>query len=164
MQAGNRSETGVPASTRELTYFGKLRRIRSLESSALLLKFSMRAVAVIGIGKTPFGAFPDRDIRSLAVEAVQNSLADSSVDARQIEAFYLGNFAGPSFVGQNHLAPYVGLASGLAPGVAVYSHRGRLRIEWIRLFSCRPERGRRPVRSGACSGCRKDDLADRLPR
>jgi acetyl-CoA C-acetyltransferase len=31
-----------------------------------------------------------------------------------VEAFYLGNFAGPSFVGQNHLAPYVASAIGIA--------------------------------------------------
>jgi acetyl-CoA C-acetyltransferase len=72
----------------------------------------MRPVAVIGIGKTAFGAFPDRDLRSLAVEAVKNALADGSVQAAKVEAFYLGNFAGPSFVGQNHLAPYVGTAAG----------------------------------------------------
>jgi acetyl-CoA C-acetyltransferase len=30
-----------------------------------------------------------------------------------VEAFYLGNFAGPSFAGQNHLAPYVASALGL---------------------------------------------------
>jgi acetyl-CoA C-acetyltransferase len=72
----------------------------------------MRPVAVIGIGKTAFGAFPDRDLRSLAVEAVKNALADGSVKAAAVEAFYLGNFAGPSFVGQNHLAPYVGTAAG----------------------------------------------------
>jgi acetyl-CoA C-acetyltransferase len=72
----------------------------------------MRPVAVIGIGKTAFGAFPDRDLRSLAVEAVRNALADGSVRASAVEAFYLGNFAGPSFVGQNHLAPYVGMAAG----------------------------------------------------
>src|SRR5437763_11427594 len=65
----------------------------------------MRAVAVIGIGKTAFGAFPDRDLRSLAVEAGQKCLADANVSPSKIEAFYLGNFAGPSFVGQNHLAP-----------------------------------------------------------
>jgi acetyl-CoA C-acetyltransferase len=69
-------------------------------------------VAVVGIGKTPFGAFPDRDLRSLAVEAVENALRDATVDPKQVEAFYLGNFAGPSFVGQNHLAPYVGMAAG----------------------------------------------------
>src|SRR5947208_481461 len=73
----------------------------------------MRAVAVIGIGKTAFGAFPDRDLRSLAVEAGQKALENAGVAARQIEAFYLGNFAGPSFVGQNHLAPYIAGALGI---------------------------------------------------
>ena len=73
----------------------------------------MRPVAVIGIGKTHFGAFPDRDLRSLAVEAGQNALADAHVQPSQIEAFYLGNFAGPSFVGQNHLAPYVAAGLGI---------------------------------------------------
>lgn len=73
----------------------------------------MRPVAVIGIGKTAFGAFPDRDLRSLAVEAGQKAIQDSGVQAADIEAFYLGNFAGPSFVGQNHLAPYVASAMGI---------------------------------------------------
>ncbi len=67
----------------------------------------MRPVAVVGIGKTPFGAFPDRDLRSLAVEAGEKALHNASVPPGRIEAFYLGNFAGPAFVGQNHLAPWV---------------------------------------------------------
>ncbi len=74
----------------------------------------MRPVAVVGIGKTAFGAFPDRDLRSLAVEAIEHALLDANVPASSVEAFYLGNFAGPSFVGQNHLAPYVGTAAGFA--------------------------------------------------
>lgn len=74
----------------------------------------MRSVAVVGIGKTAFGAFPDRDLRSLAVEAGQKCLADAHVSPSQIEAFYLGNFAGPSFVGQNHLAPYIAGAMGIS--------------------------------------------------
>ncbi|HWZ33942.1 MAG TPA: thiolase domain-containing protein [Bryobacteraceae bacterium] len=73
----------------------------------------MRPVAVIGIGKTAFGAFADRDLRSLAVEAGQKSMADAHVSPSQVEAFYLGNFAGPSFVGQNHLAPYIAGAMGI---------------------------------------------------
>lgn len=73
----------------------------------------MRPVAVIGIGKTAFGAFPDRDLRSLAVEAGQAALEDAHVQPSQIEAFYLGNFAGPSFAGQNHLAPYIASAMGI---------------------------------------------------
>jgi len=73
----------------------------------------MRPVAVIGMGKTAFGAFPDRDLRSLAVEAGQKALADAHVEPGTVEAFFLGNFAGPAFVGQNHLAPYVASALGI---------------------------------------------------
>ena len=72
----------------------------------------MQPVAVVGIGKTAFGAFPDRDLRSLGKEAIGQALADAHVPAGKVEAFYLGNFAGPSFVGQNHLAPYLGTAAG----------------------------------------------------
>ncbi len=67
---------------------------------------------MIGIGKTAFGAFPDRDLRSLGIEAIRHALTDADVTPAVVEAFYLGNFAGPSFVGQNHLAPYIGLAAG----------------------------------------------------
>src|SRR5437868_8110196 len=73
----------------------------------------MRPVVVIGIGKTAFGAFPDRDLRSLAVEAGQKALENAGITPKRIEAFYLGNFAGPSFVGQNHLAPYIAGSLGL---------------------------------------------------
>src|SRR6266849_2280630 len=73
----------------------------------------MRPVAVIGAGKTPFGAFPDRGLLSLAVEAGEKCLGSAKVSPGQIEAFYLGNFAGPAFVGQNHLAPYVSTALGI---------------------------------------------------
>jgi acetyl-CoA C-acetyltransferase len=73
----------------------------------------MRPVAIIGLGKTPFGAFPDRDLRSLAVESANKAIANSGVQKEQIEAFYLGNFAGPSFVGQSHLAPFVAGSMGI---------------------------------------------------
>jgi len=73
----------------------------------------MRPVAVTGIGKTRFGAFPDRDLRSLAVEAGEKCLQNGHASPSQVEAFYLGNFAGPSFVGQNHLAPYISNALGI---------------------------------------------------
>ena len=73
----------------------------------------MRPVAVAGIGKTAFGAFPDKDLRLLSVEAINLALKDAQIAPDQVEAFYLGNFAGPSFVGQNHLAPYVASAVGI---------------------------------------------------
>ena len=65
------------------------------------------------MGKTAFGTFPDRDLRSLGVEAGQKALADAHVEPGTVEAFFLGNFAGPAFVGQNHLAPYVASALGI---------------------------------------------------
>jgi acetyl-CoA C-acetyltransferase len=74
----------------------------------------MRSVAVIGIGKTPFGAFPDRDLRSLAVESGRKALANAGIEPGQVEAFYLGNFAGPSFVGQSHLAPFIAGPMGIS--------------------------------------------------
>ena len=73
----------------------------------------MRPVDVIGIGKTRFGAFADRDLRSLAVEAGEKCLRDAHVSPSQVDAFFLGNFAGPSFTGQNHLAPYISNALGI---------------------------------------------------
>jgi acetyl-CoA C-acetyltransferase len=74
---------------------------------------TMRPVAVIGIGKTPFGAFSGRDLRSLAVEAGEKCLRNGHTAASQIDAFFVGNFAGPSFAGQNHLAPYISTALGI---------------------------------------------------
>src|ERR1700683_3690483 len=73
----------------------------------------MRPVAIIGIGNAPSRAFPGRDLRSLAVEAGEKALHNANVRPDQIESFYLGNFAGPSFAGQNHLAPYVSTALGI---------------------------------------------------
>ena len=73
----------------------------------------MRSVAVVGVGKTAFGAFAGRDLRSLAVEAGDKCLKNGHIAPSQVEAFYLGNFAGPSFTGQNHLAPYIGGALGI---------------------------------------------------
>src|SRR5579864_7262749 len=73
----------------------------------------MRPVAVTALGKTPFGAFAGRDLRSLAVAAGDKCLKNGHVSPSQVEAFYLGNFAGPSFTGQNHLAPYISTALGI---------------------------------------------------
>ncbi len=62
---------------------------------------------------TPFGVHSELTIRDLARNAGRQCLADARAEPGQVEALYLGNFAGPSFVGQNHLAPYVGSALGL---------------------------------------------------
>lgn len=76
----------------------------------------MRRVAVAATGMTPFGVFPDRSVSDLAAEAGRACLAQARAEPDRVEALYLGNFAGPSFAGQNHLAPQVAAAIGL-PGV-----------------------------------------------
>ena len=73
----------------------------------------MRQVAVIGAGKTRFGAFPDQDLRALAVAAGEKALENANLEPDRIESFYLGNFAGPEFTTQNHLAPYISTALGM---------------------------------------------------
>ena len=78
----------------------------------------MREVAVVGVGKTAFGAFAARDLRSLAVEAGEKCLRDGHALPAQIDAFFLGNFAGPAFTGQNHLAPYISTALGIEDACA----------------------------------------------
>ena len=74
----------------------------------------MRPVAVVGAGKTPFGAFADKDLRTLAVAAGQKALKDAHTGAGSIEALFVGNFAGPEFTSQNHLAPWIASALGMA--------------------------------------------------
>jgi acetyl-CoA C-acetyltransferase len=73
----------------------------------------MRPVAVVAVGKTPFGVFPELDLRALAVWAGEKCLSNARVPRESVESFYLGNFAGPAFTGQNHLAPYVSMALGI---------------------------------------------------
>jgi acetyl-CoA C-acetyltransferase len=73
-----------------------------------------RRVAIVGAGKTAFGAFADQDLRSLAVAAGRKALANARMEPGAIEAFYLGNFAGPEFTAQNHLAPWISTSLGLA--------------------------------------------------
>ncbi len=73
----------------------------------------MRPVAVIGTGMTRFGAFPDRDLRVLALESGHKALGDCGIDPGRVEAFYLGNFAGPQVSGQSHLAPYIAAEMGI---------------------------------------------------
>jgi len=65
------------------------------------------------MGKKASGSFPDRDLRSLAVEAGTKALENSHLSPSQIESFSLGNFAGPEFVGQDHVAPFVSTALGI---------------------------------------------------
>lgn len=77
----------------------------------------MKKVSVIGVGKTKYGVFKEKTLLDLAVGAGKKAMEDSGVTPGEIDAFYLGNYAGSDFVNQNHLAPYVGAALGLRRNV-----------------------------------------------
>ncbi|HSE41240.1 MAG TPA: thiolase domain-containing protein [Acidobacteriota bacterium] len=73
----------------------------------------MRNVSIIGSGKTKFGVFPDRSLKSLIAEASKKAIQDAKIESSAIQAFYLGNFAATGFNNQNHVAPYAATAIGL---------------------------------------------------
>ncbi len=76
-----------------------------------------RGVAVVGAGMSKFGAFKEKTSRDLYVEAFQEMKAsvDKGFDPNDIQAVYLGCFAGELFEGQGHLAPIVTEWVGLIP-------------------------------------------------
>jgi acetyl-CoA acetyltransferase len=72
----------------------------------------MRLNAVVaGVGMTAFGKHMDRGLKSLGVEAVQAALADAGVEAKQLEAAYVGNAAAGVVTGQESIRGQVILRS-----------------------------------------------------
>ncbi len=67
----------------------------------------MRPVAIVGVGSTPFGKLPDRDIVGIAVDACRDAIEDSGIERNRIQSLYLGNFVGERLAGQGALAPIV---------------------------------------------------------
>ena len=72
----------------------------------------MRGVSIIGVGITPFGVRAE-SLVALGAIACRDALEDAGLGPERIEAFFLGNFAGQAFTGQNHIAPMVAHAAGL---------------------------------------------------
>ncbi|GGD49761.1 thiolase domain-containing protein [Paenibacillus nasutitermitis] len=69
-------------------------------------------VSVIGIGSTRYGTL-QTSFAELIIEAAVQALDDAGLRPEDIDALYLGNFAGDQFIGQNHLASYAASAIGL---------------------------------------------------
>ena len=53
----------------------------------------MREVAIVGIGGTRFGKYPDVSIRALGEEACLDALRDAGMKPREIQLAYAGNLA-----------------------------------------------------------------------
>ncbi|MCJ7748796.1 MAG: hypothetical protein MUP27_13755 [Desulfobacterales bacterium] len=51
----------------------------------------MRDVAVIGVGMTKFGRFPETSFEDLGREAITNAIKDADIKPKEIEFGYCGN-------------------------------------------------------------------------
>jgi acetyl-CoA acetyltransferase len=76
-----------------------------------------RNVAVVGVGMSKFGVFPDKTSRDLVVEAYRElrSSFEKPFSPDEIQAFFMGNFTSDQFEKQGHLAPIVASWLGLSP-------------------------------------------------
>ena len=69
----------------------------------------MRDVAVIGVGMTKFGRFPETSYEDLGREAIMNAIKDVNIKPKEIEFGYCGNVYGGMCMGQRVLKE-VGIA------------------------------------------------------
>jgi benzoylsuccinyl-CoA thiolase BbsB subunit len=63
----------------------------------------MGGVAVIGVGMTKFGKFPDRSVEDLGREACWNAIQDAGINPREIQAAFCGHIYQGSVTGQRVL-------------------------------------------------------------
>jgi acetyl-CoA C-acetyltransferase len=76
-----------------------------------------RGVAVVGGGLTKLGLFKDRNCKDFFSEAYTEMVesVDKGLDAKDIDAIYLGNFTNDFFVHQAHWAPIISDLVGHVP-------------------------------------------------
>ena len=55
---------------------------------------------VLGVGMTPFGKHLDKGLKELAIEAIDQALADAALETHAVEAAWMGNAAAPVITGQ----------------------------------------------------------------
>jgi acetyl-CoA acetyltransferase len=69
----------------------------------------MREVYVIGVGHTPFGKFLERNIKSLAAEAIGAALEDAGIDKKLLQAVFFGNAMQGLVTGQEMVRAQIAL-------------------------------------------------------
>jgi acetyl-CoA acetyltransferase len=82
---------------------------------------ALRDVYVSGAGMTRFGRQPDRSLKHLTAEAVEQALDDAGVGPGTVEAAYFANAIGGSMTGQEMVAGQVALRPLGIDGIAVHN-------------------------------------------
>jgi acetyl-CoA C-acetyltransferase len=73
----------------------------------------MREVSIIGAYETVHGNHSKRLLRDLVSEAGNGVIQDSGIDRKEIQAVFVGNYAGQEFNNQNTMGSYVATVLGL---------------------------------------------------
>ena len=81
----------------------------------------MRDVAIIGVGMTSFGKFPDKGIKELVREATVESLKDAGIEKKDIEAAYVGNSVAGLMTGQEAIRGQVTLSAMGIMGIPIFT-------------------------------------------
>jgi acetyl-CoA acetyltransferase len=87
-----------------------------------LIRNARQNAYVIGVGMTRFGKHLGRSLNSLAREAIKQALDDAGIEARQLEAAWMGTGAAPVITGQVCIAGQAvlrGLGVGRIPVINV---------------------------------------------
>ncbi len=79
----------------------------------------MREVAIVGAYETVHGNHKDRTLRDLVTEAGNGAIKDSGIDRKEIQAVYVGNYAGNEFNAQNTMGSYAANLLGLGDKPAI---------------------------------------------
>lgn len=73
----------------------------------------MREVAIIGAYETKHGNLSDRLLRSMVTEAGNGAIKDAGINRKDIQAVFVGNYAGQEFNNQNTMGSYVSTILGI---------------------------------------------------
>jgi acetyl-CoA acyltransferase len=81
----------------------------------------MRGVAVIGVGMSQFGRYPERSLADLAGEAIEGALTDAGLAKESIEMAFVANSMSALITGQVSVVGQVVLSRHGIEGIPVYN-------------------------------------------
>ncbi len=81
----------------------------------------MREVAVVGVGMTRFGRYPDKGIKDLVREATENALEDAGIMKENLEAAFVGSAAAGLMTGQEMIRAQVTLSPMGIDAIPMYN-------------------------------------------
>ena len=103
----------------------------------------MRNVAVVGVGMTRFGKFPEISIKDLVRDAVDHAIGHAGIAKKDIEGAYVGNAVAGIMTGQEQIRgqvtltamgiediPIINVESACASSSAGF-HLGLIALHWV---------------------------------